>query len=79
MIPLRRTCPEHTSLSVQCNELNPCNELNKIMRDGPWIKDKWIELRSYMSLVLSDFYRSGKNTGNYFIYSISSFIENIGC
>jgi hypothetical protein len=80
MIPLRTTRPEYTSLSAQCNELNPCNKSrNKIMRDGPWIKDNWLKLRSYMSLVLSDFNRSGKNTGNHFIYYISSFIKNIGC
>jgi hypothetical protein len=55
MIPLRTTCPEYTSLSAQCNELIPCNKsTNKIMRYGPWIKDKWLKLQSYISLVLSD-------------------------
>lgn len=68
IFPYRATSPEYTSISAQCNDLDPCNKSrSKIMRDGAWIKDNWLKLRSYMSLVLSDFNRSGKNTGNVFI------------
>lgn len=64
IFPYRAISPEFTAISAQCNDLDPCNKgRSKIMRDGAWIKDNWLKLRSYMSLVLSDFNRSGKNTG----------------
>lgn len=69
LFPYRAISPDYTSLAAHCNDLDPCNKArSKIMRDGAWIKDQWLKLRSYMSLVLSDFNRSGKNTGNNFIF-----------
>ena len=69
LFPYRAISPDYTSLAAHCNDLDPCNKgRSKIMRDGAWIKDQWLKLRSYMSLVLSDFNRSGKNTGDHFIY-----------
>ena len=69
LFPYRAISPDYTSLAAHCNDLDPCNKgRSKIMRDGAWIKDQWLKLRSYMSLVLSDFNHSGKNTSDHFIF-----------
>jgi hypothetical protein len=58
IVPFRPESVEVTALAALCHDLNPTNmSRQSTYRDGPWIKEHWIMLKSWMTLVLTDFNR----------------------
>ena len=64
VVPYQPASEEVTALAAKCYDLNPTN-LNRrnILRNGAWIKEQWINLKTWLTLVLSDFNRSGQHSG----------------
>jgi len=51
-------------LAAHCYQLNPTDmSRSKIYRDGTWIKENWMHLKSWTTAILADFNRSGQNKG----------------
>lgn len=55
--------PEQTTLAHKCFDLNPTDMTRaSILRDGAWLKSRWLSLRTDLSNLFADFNRSGYHT-----------------
>lgn len=60
-VPARPVDPDYTTIVANTGAVNPSDRSRaSITRDGAWIKEQWIKLKSYLTAVFADFERSGK-------------------